>query len=100
MARRIAWRERSLRRRSSGARLPPLEDLAPCARFQGDPHDAGTRELVYCVHGSVSCGPADQPLELSTGDTGYFDGTVAHIYAAGPDGGRALLVMSYPLNAA
>lgn len=74
--------------------------LPPCARFQGDPHDAGTRELVYCVHGSVSCGPADQPLELSTGDTGYFDGTVAHIYAAGPDGGRALLVMSYPLNAA
>lgn len=74
--------------------------LPPRARFPGDPHDAGTRELAYCVQGSVSCGPADQPLELAPGDTGYFDGTMPHIYAAGPDGGRALLVMSYPPNAA
>jgi transcriptional regulator with XRE-family HTH domain len=74
--------------------------LPPGARFQGDPHDAGTRELVYCVQGSISCGPANQPLELAAGDTGYFDGTMPHVYAAGPDGGRALLVMSYPPNAA
>jgi transcriptional regulator with XRE-family HTH domain len=73
--------------------------LPPDARFQGDPHDAGTRELVYCLEGAVSCGPPDDPLELGAGDTGYFDGTVPHIYAAGPEGGRALLVMSYPPKA-
>lgn len=72
--------------------------LPPGARFQGDPHDIGTRELVYCVQGSISCGPAGQPLRLAAGDTGHFDGTVPHIYAAGPEGGRALLVMSYPPN--
>lgn len=70
------------------------------ARFQGDAHDPGTREVVHCIEGSVRCGPDDQPLELAAGDTGYFDGSVPHIYAAGPDGGRALLVMSYPPNAA
>ena len=73
--------------------------LPPGARFQGEPHDPGTREVVYCVEGSVSCGPDDQPLELRLGDTGYFDGSVPHIYASGPDGGRALLVMSYPPKA-
>lgn len=74
--------------------------LPPGGRFQGDPHDAGTRELVYCVEGSIHCGPADQPLDLAAGDTGYFDGTMPHTYAGGRDGGRALLVMSYPPNAA
>jgi transcriptional regulator with XRE-family HTH domain len=69
------------------------------ARFQGDPHGVGTRELVYCAEGCVSCGPVAQPLELGAGDTAYFDGGVAHIYAAGPAGGRALLVMSYPSDA-
>jgi transcriptional regulator with XRE-family HTH domain len=70
--------------------------LPASARFQGEPHDPGTREVVYCSEGSVSCGPDDQPLELRLGDTGYFDGSVSHIYASGPQGSRALLVMSYP----
>ena len=37
------------------------------ARFEGPPHDAGTRELVHCIDGAISCGPADQPLELVPG---------------------------------
>lgn len=69
--------------------------LPPDARFQGDPHDTGTRELVHCVAGTIICGPDDQPLELAVGDSGDFDGSVAHHYAGGRDGGRAILVMSY-----
>jgi transcriptional regulator with XRE-family HTH domain len=71
-------------------------DLPAGARFEGPPHDAGTRELVHCLSGSISCGPDDQPLELAPGDTAYFDGTGPHFYAGGAEGGRALLVMRYP----
>src|SRR5947207_7174087 len=72
--------------------------LPPGAQYRGDPHEAGTRELVYCVEGSVRCGPDERPLELGVGDTACFDGGVPHVYAAGPPGGRALLVMSYPAS--
>jgi transcriptional regulator with XRE-family HTH domain len=71
-------------------------DLPAGARFEGPPHDPGTRELVHCIAGAISCGPADQPLELAPGDTASFDGAGPHFYAGGPDGGRAVLVMRYP----
>ncbi|WP_281689445.1 helix-turn-helix domain-containing protein [Pseudonocardia thermophila] len=71
-------------------------DLPPDAQFRGDAHEPGTREAVYCVAGRIRCGPLDAPLELEPGDTAFFDGAAAHVYAAGPEGGRALLVMSYP----
>ena len=71
-------------------------DLPPHAEFRGQAHEAGTREAVYCLDGQIRCGPPDQPLVLAGGDTAFFDGNMVHIYAAGPDGGRALLVMSYP----
>ena len=71
-------------------------DLPAGARFQGPPHDPGTRELVHCIEGQISCGPDDEPLDLSPGDTASFDGTGPHFYAGGPKGGRALLVMRYP----
>jgi transcriptional regulator with XRE-family HTH domain len=71
-------------------------DLPAGTRFRGPPHEPGTRELLHCIAGAVSCGPDAQPLDLAPGDTAYFDGTGAHFYAGGPDGGRALLVMRYP----
>ena len=72
--------------------------LPPGARFDGDPHEVGTQELVHCTDGAVSCGPQGHLLDLEAGDTAYFDGSVPHVYAAGPGGGRAVLVMSYPSN--
>jgi XRE family transcriptional regulator, regulator of sulfur utilization len=68
------------------------------ARFQGDAHDVGTRELVHCVAGTIICGPDDQPLELGVGDSASFDGGTAHHYSGGTEGGRAILIMSYPLE--
>lgn len=73
--------------------------LPPEAKFQGEPHDPGSREFVHCVEGSVRCGPDGDLLDLGPGDTAYFDGSVPHTYAGGPEGGRAMLVMSYPINA-
>jgi XRE family transcriptional regulator, regulator of sulfur utilization len=70
--------------------------LPPDARFQGEPHDPGSRECVHCVEGTIICGPDDDLLELAPGDTAYFDGSLAHSYAGGPEGGRAMLVMGYP----
>lgn len=97
----LGMRSRLLETDHSHHRTEVFElDLPPGAQFQGEPHDMGTREVVYCVHGLVSCGPVDQPLDLEAGDTGYFDGNAPHVYAAGADGGRALLVMSYPPNSA
>lgn len=72
--------------------------LPAAARFEGEPHPAGTRELVHCVEGTVLCGPDDDLLTLGVGDTASFDGARAHTYAGGPDGGRAVLVMSYPVR--
>jgi transcriptional regulator with XRE-family HTH domain len=73
--------------------------LPPGSRFQGEAHDPGTHELVHCITGSVSCGPDHQPLTIKVGDTAYFDGATKHFYAAGPRGGRVLLIMSYPPTA-
>ncbi|MGI5127939.1 helix-turn-helix domain-containing protein [Pseudonocardia sp. CA-107938] len=71
-------------------------DLPPDAQFRGSAHEAGTREAIYCIEGQIRCGPPGQPLVLAPGDTAFFDGSMVHLYAAGPQGGRALLVMSYP----
>ncbi|AXB41159.1 helix-turn-helix domain-containing protein [Amycolatopsis albispora] len=70
--------------------------LPPGTRFASEPHQPGTRELVHCTGGEVRCGPAGHLLDLAPGDTAHFDGAAPHVYAGGPDGGRALLVMSYP----
>lgn len=66
------------------------------AEFHGEPHSAGTRELVYCVTGSMTTGPEESPLSLGRGDTAFFSGSQAHLYKAGNAGARAVLVMSYP----
>lgn len=71
-------------------------DLPPRTEYRGEPHEVGTHEAVHCIHGQILCGPPDRPVVLAPGDTAFFDGSMVHVYAAGPDGGRALLVMSYP----
>lgn len=71
-------------------------DLPADAEFHGEAHEPGTREAVYCIDGQVRCGPTGHLLELGAGDTAYFDGNIPHTYAAGPAGGRAMLIMSYP----
>lgn len=71
-------------------------ELPPDAQFHGKAHETGTREAVHCVDGQIRCGPPEQPLVLASGDTAFFDGSTAHIYAGGPYGGRGVLVMSYP----
>ena len=53
----------------------------------------GSHELVYCLAGSLHCGPDEELLELTVGDTACFDGSLPHVYAGGSAGGRALLVM-------
>lgn len=97
---RCGMRGRLLQTDTSRHRTEVFELTLPAgSTFKGEPHDPGTRELVYCIEGPVSCGPSDQPLDLQAGDTALFDGTVPHSYAGGSDGGRVLLVMSYPPNA-
>ncbi|GAA0903865.1 MULTISPECIES: helix-turn-helix domain-containing protein [Streptomyces violaceusniger group] len=71
-------------------------DLPDGTHFEGEPHGAGTREVVHCVAGEVLCGPEGHLVTLHAGDTAYFTGSVTHVYAAGRDSGRAILVMSYP----
>jgi transcriptional regulator with XRE-family HTH domain len=64
--------------------------------FASAAHTAGTTELVYCVTGTVTCGRPDEPLTLQPGDSAQFAGDQDHHYGAGPEGGRLVLVMSYP----
>ncbi|MEJ3653491.1 XRE family transcriptional regulator [Actinomycetes bacterium KLBMP 9759] len=71
-------------------------DLPDGAQFDGEAHPPGTTEVVYCAAGRVCSGPVGDVVTLETGDSVEFDGSTPHVYAAGPGGGRAVLVMSYP----
>ncbi|MHC5908503.1 helix-turn-helix domain-containing protein [Streptomyces sp. S6] len=45
-----------------------------------DGHPVGTLEHLYVVSGRVRVGPADSPVELSTGDSVRYPGDRPHVY--------------------
>jgi transcriptional regulator with XRE-family HTH domain len=69
--------------------------LAKGRRYAGPPHAPGTEELVVCVEGDVSVGPAGHEEDLRVGDSLNFAADVPHSYRSRA-GGLALCCFSYP----
>ncbi len=64
--------------------LPGMEidrlTLRPGARMKGVPHQAGTREYLYCERGRLTLWAAGERVEIGRGDLIAFPGDQAHAY--------------------
>ncbi|MBO0839217.1 MAG: helix-turn-helix transcriptional regulator [Sciscionella sp.] len=69
--------------------------IEPGAPRIAEPHIAGTVEHVVVAAGSIRTGPADEPIELATGDYAAFPGDVPHIYQARAKKTWVTLVMEH-----
>lgn len=54
--------------------------LGPGDAYHGEPHRAGTTELLFVLAGTVELVVGDLAHRLKTGDSAVFDGTIAHVY--------------------
>ena len=54
--------------------------LGPGDAYHGEPHRAGTTELLLVLAGTVELVVGDLVHRLKTGDSAVFDGTIAHVY--------------------
>jgi transcriptional regulator with XRE-family HTH domain len=62
-------------------------------RQESEPHLPGVSECLVVTGGRVAVGPADDPVELETGDAVHFDASSRHCYIGVGQDNRALLVM-------
>jgi transcriptional regulator with XRE-family HTH domain len=69
--------------------------LAKGRRYASPPHAPGTEELVVCVEGDVTVGPAGHEERLVPGDALNFAADVPHTYRSRA-GGVALCCFSFP----
>jgi transcriptional regulator with XRE-family HTH domain len=104
-------------KRAAGARfgtrdgldLRPLEDLALGRNVEVAelaigarelrevaPKPAGTRTSAYVLAGALVAGPVERSTELGAGDYISFPADVPHVYTAGRQAARALLVTHVP----
>jgi transcriptional regulator with XRE-family HTH domain len=58
------------------------------------PHPHGTYEHVYLAEGELVAGPEAEPTQLHAGDYLCLQGWAPHVYRAGPEGARLLLLLS------
>ncbi|WP_307835150.1 helix-turn-helix domain-containing protein [Streptomyces adelaidensis] len=60
------------------------------------PHPVGTLEHLYVISGRVRVGPADSPVELSTGDFVRYPGDRPHVYQSLDGESLVHIVVSVP----
>jgi len=77
-------------------RLEALEmRLEPGRHYRSRAHAPGTEELVICLHGTLTVGPAGHEERLAESDALHFAADIAHSYRS-DDGCLALCAFSYP----
>jgi transcriptional regulator with XRE-family HTH domain len=74
-------------------------ELAEIALPAGKMHEAkaqsnGSRAHVYVIDGTLRAGPVERSSELGPGDYASFPADVPHVYEAGRQAARALLLTS------
>ncbi len=69
--------------------------MEPGAPRKADPHNPGTVEHLIVGAGRIRTGPAEDPVELGTGDYTAFPGDVPHVYEALEPGTWIVLVMEH-----
>lgn len=71
--------------------------LVPKGSYQSEPHSAGTTETVVVLTGALRMTIGDEPFELATGDSIYFNADVPHVYESrSSHPTRCIDVISYP----
>ena len=62
-----------------------------------EPRAAGSRAHMFVLAGRLIAGPVERITELTAGDYVSFPTDVAHVYEAGRQSARALLLSQSPL---
>ena len=88
---------RLLDRIERGGLVEVFEMFLPAgAEHRGSPHGSGVVERVLVHSGSITVGPASEPLTLGPGDFARYSGDGAHVYRAGAEDCRGVLLVGYP----
>jgi transcriptional regulator with XRE-family HTH domain len=66
------------------------------AEHLGSPHGSGVVERVFVHAGTITVGPADEPLALSPGDFARYAGDRPHVYRAAAEDCHGVLLVGYP----
>jgi transcriptional regulator with XRE-family HTH domain len=62
----------------------------------GTPHGSGVVERVLVHTGTITVGPAGDPLTLGPGDYARYSGDCPHIYRGSAEDCRGVLLVGYP----
>jgi transcriptional regulator with XRE-family HTH domain len=62
----------------------------------GHPHGSGVVERVFVHEGTITVGPASDPLSLGPGDYARYRGDGPHVYRTGEEDCRGMLLVGYP----
>src|SRR6202167_1196205 len=62
----------------------------------GSPHGSGVVERVFVHAGTITGGPADDPLTLGPGDFARYGGDRPHVYRAAAQDCHGVLLVGYP----
>jgi transcriptional regulator with XRE-family HTH domain len=62
----------------------------------GRPHGSGVVERVFVHEGTITVGPAGDPLSLGPGDYARYRGDGPHVYRTGEGDCHGMLLVGYP----
>ena len=62
----------------------------------GSPHGSGVVERVFVHEGTITVGPASDPLTLGPGDYARYSGDGPHVYRSADEDCRGVLLVGYP----
>jgi transcriptional regulator with XRE-family HTH domain len=62
----------------------------------GAPHGCGVVERVFVHAGTITVGPASDPLTLGPGDYARYSGDGPHVYRSGGEDCHGMLLVGYP----
>jgi transcriptional regulator with XRE-family HTH domain len=62
----------------------------------GRPHGGGVVERVFVHEGTITVGPASDPLTLGPGDYARYGADRPHVYRSADEESRGILLVSYP----
>jgi len=62
----------------------------------GSPHGSGVVERVFVHEGTITVGPASEPLALGPGDYARYSGDGPHVYRSADEDCHGVLLVGYP----
>jgi transcriptional regulator with XRE-family HTH domain len=86
---------RLLHRLDAPGRVEVYDLAVDQARQDSAAHLPGVQECLVVTAGQVHCGPAEDPVDLTAGDSVHHDAAVPHVYQGLQAENRALLLMIY-----